>query len=457
MEEPGAEEKRAWGSHSPGNRGTRPKTKQDRSPRTARGQSRACSGREHRKSAGQQETHVGEKSTRAAAEGKRGTRLLACDSGHFILGFGRTPAPACPRGVFLVSFARFHLPAVLLWLAFAARAGALTIALDFSYDAPHGNYLQTHAAALDALNRAAADLDHAITMSLTAVTASSFSGTSNGTTTTFNWTLNVTNPSNGQTVPQQPFTVPADTVTMHVGLRTISGNAPSAPQADLASPAVSVTGGTGGIVNATAMAQQSSNAMLLRGGAPVIGSKSGQIGGASGASYALQFGPFGGSLAFNGQVVNNVPDEQSLNAYWQFDASQPVAAGKYDFYTVALRSMVTALGFGASDAWKAQADGSNWKGLAGRYAAPERRVESHHHRRRDRGRAARAESLRRQLGAGCDVGWLQPGERRYLTTLDVAFLQDIGYQVVPEPSGVWLVAVGAIVLGGARRARFRLV
>ncbi len=240
---------------------------------------------------------------------------------------------------------------------------------------------------------------------------------------------------------------------MHVGLRTISGNLPAAPQSDLASPAVGVSGGTGGLVNATAMAQQASNAMLLRGGAPVIGSKSGQIGGASGASYALQFGPFGGSLAFNGQVVNNVPNEQSLDAYWQFDASQPVAAGKYDFYTVALRSMVTALGFGASDAWKAQADGTNWKGVQ-----VDTLLQSD---------GSNLITTGGEIAGGLqgqslvDGSWqpaamsagLNTGERRSLTTLDLAFLQDLGYQVVPEPSGCWLAIVGAGILGATRRRR----
>jgi hypothetical protein len=214
---------------------------------------------------------------------------------------------------------------------------------------------------------------------------------------------------------------------------------------------VGVTGGNGGIVNATAMAQQSSNDMLLRGGAPAIGSKSGQVGGASGASYALQFGPFGGSLAFNGQVVNNVPNEQSLNAYWQFDASQPVATGKYDFYTVALRSMLSALGFGASDAWKAQADGSNWKGLE-----VDTLLQSDGSNLITTGGEIAGGLQGRSL---VDGSWqpaamsagFNPGERRYLTTLDVAFLQDIGYQVVPEPSGWWLTIVGVVVLGSKRR------
>jgi hypothetical protein len=379
---------------------------------------------------------------------------LAFPAIPLIQGFDAHPRRQSSRGVFLVSFARFHLPAVLLWLALVARAGALTIALDFSYDSAHGNYLQTHAAALDALNRAAADLDQAVTLSLNPVTASSFSGTSNGTTTTFNWTLNVTNPSNGQTVSQQPFTLAADTVVMHVGLRTISGNAPAAPLSDLASPAVGVTGGNGGIVNATAIAQQASNTMLLRGGAPAIGSKTGQIGGASGASYALQFGPFGGSLAFNGQVVNNVPNEQSLDAYWQFDATQPVAAGKYDFYTVALRSMLSALGFGASDAWKAQADGTNWKGTH-----VETLLSSDGSNLITTGGEIAGGLQGRNL---VDGSWqpaamsagLNTGERRYLTTLDLAYLQDIGYQVVPEPSGLWLVVLGIVVLGSGR---FRLV
>src|SRR4051794_12471061 len=67
VEKPGGGEKERSRSHSPGKRGTRPETKQDRSPRATRGQSRACSGREHRKSAGQQETHVG-RSLAAAGE-----------------------------------------------------------------------------------------------------------------------------------------------------------------------------------------------------------------------------------------------------------------------------------------------------------------------------------------------------------------------------------------------------
>jgi hypothetical protein len=357
-----------------------------------------------------------------------------------------------------VSFARSHFLAPGLLLAFAARAAALHIQFDYSYDAAHGNYFGTHDPARLALEKAASDLGDLITTPLGAVTANSFTGSKNAATTTFNWSASVINPSTGllDPSPPSPFTRLADTLVVHVGFQAFPDDRLGGAKIDQATKTISSSGSGSDRVTATGIAEGASNAMLSRGAVPVMGSFSGQIGT---VPYSLRFGPLGGSIWFDSDIDNdNSADLGRLDEYWHFDATTPVEAGKRDFYSVALRELVHTLGFGEGDAWTLQADGTNWKGQrAAAFFGND-----------GTGLITTDGQIAQGLGGPSVVdGMWQPaamspglaaGERRYLTTLDAAFLQDIGYQIVPEPSGVWLVAIGLVVLGSVRRRDgFRLV
>jgi hypothetical protein len=356
-----------------------------------------------------------------------------------------------------VSFARSHLLAPTLLLALAARATALHIELDYSYDAANGNYFATHDAARAALDKAAADLGYLIVTPLGALTSNSFTGTKNAATTTFNWSLSVINPSTGlpDASPPSPFTRPADTIVVHVGFQAFPDDRLGGAKLDLATKTISSTGSGADRVTATGIAEGASNAMLSRGAVPVMGSVSGQIGT---TPYSLRFGPLGGSVWFDSDIDNdNAADLGRLDEYWHFDPSTPVEPGKHDFYSVALHGLVHALGFGEGDAWTSLASGTNW---AGEKAAAFFGGDGTGLITLD-GQIAQGLGAPTVFGGAWQLaamsGGLTAGERRYLTTLDVAFLQDVGYAVVPEPSGISLMGLGAALVAFRRNTRLRSV
>jgi hypothetical protein len=349
-----------------------------------------------------------------------------------------------------VSFARSHFLAPGLLLALTARAAALHIQLDYSYDAANGNYFGTHDVARATLEKAAADVGDLITTPLGAVTQNSFSGAQNAATTIFNWSSSILNPSTGAPGPAQPFTRLADTIVVHVGFRPLQGEPLTAAKIDTATKTIGGTGSGSDRVTATGIAEGASNAMMARDSAPVMESVGGMIG--SSITYHLHYGPLGGSVSFDS---NNTAE---LDGYWHFDASSPVPADKHDFYSAALRGIMHTVGFGEGEAWTSLASGTNW---AGQNAAA-------FYGNDGTGLITTDGQIAQGLGAPSlfDGAWqpaamspgLAAGERRYLTTLDAAFLQDVGYQIIPEPRGLWLVASGALLLFAARpRARFRLV
>jgi hypothetical protein len=360
-----------------------------------------------------------------------------------------------PSSLDLVSFARSHFLAPGLLLAFTARAAALHLELDYAYDAAHGNYFATHEPARLALEKAAADVGDLLATPLGAITANTFTGTQNTAFTTFNWSLSVINPSTGMLDPSppSPFTRPADTIVVHVGFQAFPDDRLGGAKIDQATKTINSSGSTTDRVTATGIAEGASNAMLSRGAAPVMGAFIGQIGT---VPYSLRYGPLGGSLWFDSDIDNdNAPDLGRLDEYWHFDTTTPVPAGKRDFYSVALRELVHTLGFGEGTAWAAQAQGTNWKGE--RAAA--------FYGNDGTGLITSDGQIAQGLGGSSlfDGTWqpaamspgLAAGERRYLTTLDVAFLQDLGYQMVPEPGSLWLAVLGVALLGTARRVRPR--
>jgi hypothetical protein len=351
-----------------------------------------------------------------------------------------------------VSLARSHFLAPGLLLALAARAAALHIELDYNYDAANGNYFATHAPARAALEKAAADVGDLIVTPLGAITVNSFTGTKNAASTTFNWSLSVINPSTGilDPNPPSPFTRLADTIIVHVGFRAFPDERLGGAKIDLATKTITANGSGSDRVTATGIAEGASNAMLSRGAAPVMGSVTGQIGT---TPYNLRYGPLGGSVWFDSDIDNdNAADLGRLDEYWHFDPSTPVEAGKRDFYSVALRGIVHTLGFGEGNAWTLQASGTNWLGeKAAAFFGND-----------GTGLITTDGQIAQGLGAPSFFGgtWqlaamspgLAAGERRYMTTLDTAFLQDLGYQIVPEPCGLSLVALGT-ALAAIRRNR----
>lgn len=84
-----------------------------------------------------------------------------------------------------------------------------------------------------------------------------------------------------------------------------------------------------------------SNAVMTRGGGPVIGNLSGNLTlGATNAAYNLSYGAIGGTLWFDNDA------DGDLSPYWHFNHATGVVAGRNDFYSVALHEILHTMGFG---------------------------------------------------------------------------------------------------------------
>ncbi|MHA3772047.1 hypothetical protein ACXR0O_10970 [Verrucomicrobiota bacterium sgz303538] len=351
------------------------------------------------------------------------------------------------------------LPLVLatILLATVSTACALTIQVDYSYDAAAGNFFGLNPLAKAAVNQAAADLSAAVTSVLGAVPDDVFTGTNGDTSATFDWDLRFQNPSApGQMITLQDFSIQTGVLTVYVGMRPLSG----ATLGQGGTANVSVKAGASGfedeVAGAVAQAEAASNAVMPRGAGPVVGSLSGSLTlGNATANYNLRYGALVGTLWFDNDANNDGAADPSatLANYWHYDPNTGVATGKNDLYSVALHEMMHVMGIGISQTWTNLVSGTTWLG-------PEAKLLN--------GSGA---NLIASDGDHIRSGLLSPrlvdgfmqevvmdpsltvGTRKYLTLMDLAFLHDIGYASVPEPSVALMVAcgVGLVSLGKRRR------
>ena len=305
-----------------------------------------------------------------------------------------------------------------------STASAISINLEY----PVGNlFSSTHdAAAKAAINAAAADLSAAITTSLSAINNEVFVGMNGQTTATFDWLYGYTNPSTGGSSTVDVATIAANTVTMFVGTRNLSGS--TLGVGGPAGPGLGLAGSGFGSqwVGAVAHGESQSESVFRRGGGPVIDTVSGTTLPLQGvtANYSIDVGIAYGSLALD---WNNVGDGD-----WHFNHTTPVAGEKNDLYSVALHEMLHALGIGTSDSWTLKTTGSNWTGteVINLYGTGTNLVGGGHI-------ASGIMSTSIVDGSPQEVVMdpsITQGSRKHLTALDLAFLRDIGYStIIPDP------------------------
>ena len=342
------------------------------------------------------------------------------------------------------------LPVVLL-LAAAPFAGALNIVLDYSFDAANGNFFGLTPTAKAAVDAAAADIGAVIVQPLGAVTTDVYNGLNGSSTATFDWNLTHTNPSTGATVTVPTFSFAANTVKLFVGMRPLTGTTLGVGGPGGAGVSAGISGFSSEFPVAVANAQASSNAAMPRGGGPVMGTLSGSL---AGNAYAIQYGTMIGSLSLDNDTNNDsiVDDAATLAAFWHYDRTTAVVAGKSDMYSVALHEILHSIGFGTAQTWTGLHTGATWNGtnattLNGGTAVGLSADQAHI--------IDSFSSLRISDGGAQEVVMdpsLTTGTRKSLTQMDLAFLRDIGYATVPEPSAMLLVLAGCAGLL-ARRAR----
>lgn len=345
-----------------------------------------------------------------------------------------------------------------LGLGFAAfPANALTIQLDYSHDiANGGNFFGNNPVAKAALETAAANLGAAILPTLGAVPTDVYTGLSisEDTTATINWRLTYKNPVTGANLSLNTFSFEMDVVKVFVGMRRLTGNTLGEGGPGGAAITVNTNGFEDELSEALSDAEEQSNESMSRGGGPVMGTLEGSITlGDTEEFYDLEYGAMIGNLWFDSDTNNNnVADTPAeLNNFWHFDHTTPVAAGKNDFYTVALHELIHTLGFGTSVDWDDNSDGTTWLGvdakiLNGGSGTNLITLDGH----------IREGLMSQRVSDGVmQEALMDPsiivGTRKYLTYMDLAFLSDIGYDVIPEPSAAGLILVGAMSIAGRRR------
>ena len=351
-----------------------------------------------------------------------------------------------------------HVILLLVCLSFGApRAMGIIISLDFTHD----TYITTNATAQAALTAAASDVSAAITTSLTAITGADdpITGNDGSTNVTVDWGFSYTNPTTNLSETYDPPTIAADTVTIFAGGRNITGSTLGIGGPNSAGIGLGASGFGSEVIAAMADMESQSNTIHPRGGGPTMGNFVGSrtLQGTT-AFYDLDFGSSLGSITFDLDSDNNGAQDNAaqLAAYWHFDHTTAVAAGKNDFYSVAVHELLHAVGIGTADSWDDLASGTTWSGpvavaLNGGSGVGLLHTDSSH-------------IVQSLMSPRVSDGVLQEvvmdpnitvGTRKELTLMDMAFLQDINWQTVtiPEPGGFIVVLLG--VMGIAPRRPMR--
>lgn len=315
---------------------------------------------------------------------------------------------------------------------------ASAVSISLVYQNPSDPFFNTTAQAT--MNQAAADVSFAITTSLNSLTQDVYTGTNGSTTATANWSLSYTNPTDGTTQVTLPtFALGIDEIVIYIGSRDLPGSTLGVGGPGGAGIGLSGGGLQSQWVGAVDAMEASSNAGMVRGG-PVLGTFSGTSTlGSTPAGYDLSYGYTVGALAIDSLAV------------WNLDYSVLPTAGQNDLYSVAVHEMIHAIGFGIAPTWDEHVSGTNWNGsavvdLLGSGVGVLSAGGDH---------IANGLTGTPLIDGVFQIGQSQEalmdptllvGTRKYLTDLDLAFLQDMGWevQVVPEPSVALLVLAGGI-------------
>jgi hypothetical protein len=281
----------------------------------------------------------------------------------------------------------------------AGQAGAINIVLDYSYDS-QGFF--NNATAKATLEKAAADLSAILTDSFSPIVVpqdfiSQPPGAPYPLTTTWDWDIKFNNPGvNGGpevTIVEPTFT--ADEFRIYAGGRSLSGSTLG-------------VGGPGGVeyeFDSAYWTSDKDEIDAITSGFDVQRNR-GQTAG---------FAAWGGTITFDNDPGTN----------WHYDWQTDPSSGESDLYSVAIHELMHALGWGTSSEWNALASGGfSGPAVVAEYggAAP---ITGGHW-----GYGTMSTVLRDgdAQEAAMDPD-LTTGTRKVLTDLDVAALDDIGWDI----------------------------
>jgi hypothetical protein len=290
----------------------------------------------------------------------------------------------------------------------SAGASAITIQFDYTYDT---NGFFANADAKYILEQAGAFYEGRISDDLDAIANSG----SNRFSALFN------RPDTGGSVTINDFSVPADTLIVFAGGRDLPGSTLG-------------TGGPGGYsASGGAGFSDFLTAVTTRG----------EIGAVEGPT-ANEFAPWGGVITFD------------TNTAWDFntDLSASATISGSDFYSVALHEMAHLLGFGTSAAWDNLIDGGQFTGEVSKTVyGGDIPLEAD-------GRHWLDGMVSTIGGVGSQEVAMDPtltfGTRKLMTDLDLAALDDIGWDVTPVPlpaAALPFLAALLVTAVAARRGR----
>lgn len=349
----------------------------------------------------------------------------------------------------------------VVFLFGSATTSRADIVLDYTHDISGVGFFTSNATAKSALEAAVSDINQVLKLSnsLSSISEAQndVTGTNGGTTATAQYRLTYTNPQTGASETWDPFSLGTDEIKIFVGMRNLTGT--TLGQGGPGGFGFSISGGGSPSewVGAVADMESQSNTILGRGHGPTISTLSGSLTlGGTTANYDISKGATHGNLWFDSDTNNDgsFDSNAELEANWHFDHTTAVAAGKSDFYSVALHEVLHAIGVGTSETWdsfisgaEGDANDDDWTGvhaIAANGGSGVDLIDDGH------GHISSGTMSTSIVDGSAQEAVMTPsitvGTRKHLTDLDIAFLRDIGYtnasaSAVPEPGSIAMVSL----------------